>query len=87
MAVKYTKHHFAKEAAMQNPHNDPIYPPEPVCMNCKHYVPHFTRTAFGAFSELSTGHCTHPRCKARKMTDTCDSFNSRFAETGTVNRQ
>lgn len=47
---------------------------EPICRNCQHFVMHYHELMEGFFSELSKGHCTLGRCKARSTTDTCEYY-------------
>lgn len=55
----------------------------PICKNCEHFHPHFyistdcTRGYNFRFGKMHLGHCSYPRCKDRKETDSCQHYKAR----------
>lgn len=49
---------------------------EECCVNCKHFIQHYTFTPRGKqpFSPVHCGHCVYPRIKDRRPHDTCKHF-------------
>lgn len=48
------------------------------CTNCIHFRQHYVADNLGRVIETATpvpfGHCSHPRVKIRKPTDSCPNF-------------
>lgn len=44
-----------------------------VCMNCEHFMQHYLSDG----CMVTYGHCVYPRCKVRKIYDTCKYFERR----------
>lgn len=53
-----------------------IKEPLACCMNCKHYIPHYTKIPGGYF-RLYVGHCARERAKNRKEYDLCEHFEQK----------
>lgn len=55
----------------------------PICKNCDYHHPHFyidtswTKGHKFSFGKMHLGHCSYPRCKDRKETDSCQHYKAR----------
>lgn len=55
-----------------------LEPDTQICLNCKHFHQHYNR-AGNFFLALQSGHCSYPRMKNRRVTDTCEHFENKSA--------
>ena len=57
-----------------------IEPETQVCMNCKHFYRHYVSDVFEKnYVPILFGHCSFPRLKNRRVTDTCKHFQPKNA--------
>ncbi len=50
-----------------------LEPETPICLNCRHFHQHYNKVG-RVMLALECGHCSFPRLKYRKVTDTCEHF-------------
>ncbi len=50
---------------------------EKACINCKYYHQHYIKVDTQSYIKCYDGHCTNPRLKSRKPSQSCEHFEFR----------
>jgi len=50
-----------------------LEPNTEICLNCEHFHQHYNKVG-SAMWAMEYGHCSYPRMKIRKVTDSCVHF-------------